>query len=536
MHNKSTIIKERLNQFMIFPGLFLVIVFTAIFLYLFITFTFGEIRRLMTMSPDDSAYFFNIANNFVNGNGFSFDGIHSTNGFQPLWQYFLIVVSYIIKGSPEQMYRFYYITQILLLILASFFYFDLVIKRFSWKVVLLSGLLYIRFVILTSVNGMESAILVLSFSAFMYFWDHLDRSCKCGTNGYLLFGILVGLIVLSRLDMVFVVVSIYFSLLLFRMGKCNIRRLLLISFGIAIILMPYLLYNYLIFGRVMPISGALKSSFPNINNPINIFFAGWLPTGIAFASLIYILRMAYKNNKKKDAFDSYEMFTFSLSFAVILHFIYTVLFVNWAVFSWHFIPYYFLVPLIIYEPVELIFKSMKKTIIKTAYLFLLLLFSSVLLIHIFRLYQVPLDHSFNVASYDAALWVRRNTNVDDIFAMKDAGIFGYFSKRRVINLDGVVNNFKYQQILKDQKLNEYLKTEGVTFFVQHAMWNTKDVTNGNYRILRLNFISHLYQTISDDLVLRKDDEVYRFHYFDGPYETAFIIWNLNQKGHHSHYP
>jgi hypothetical protein len=81
--------------------------------------------------------------------------------------------------------------------------------------------------------------------------------------------------------------------------------------------------------------------------------------------------------------------------------------------------------------------------------------------------------------------VKQNTNSNDVFAMKDAGHFGYFSERNTINLDGLVNNFEYQEILKEKHLNAYLKNNKVKYFVQHAVWDREDITSGNYDTLEI---------------------------------------------------
>jgi len=44
---------------------------------------------------------------------------------------------------------------------------------------------------------------------------------------------------------------------------------------------------------------------------------------------------------------------------------------------------------------------------------------------------------------DAARWLRDNTKDDDAAAAFNAGIIGYYSGRRVVNLDGAVNNAAY---------------------------------------------------------------------------------------------
>ena len=147
---------------------------------------------------------------------------------------------------------------------------------------------------------------------------------------------------------------------------------------------------------------------------------------------------------------------------------------------------------------------------------------------VFNMYVLDsgIRSNWNVESYKASQWALQKTERSDIFAMKDAGHFSYFSNRQVINLDGLVNSFEFQEILKDKNLNNYFKDNSVKYIVQHAVWNRDDITDGEYESTELNFISHKYSLISDNITVHKKDEAYRSElYFDGEYRTVFLIWN-----------
>lgn len=111
-----------------------------------------------------------------------------------------------------------------------------------------------------------------------------------------------------------------------------------------------------------------------------------------------------------------------------------------------------------------------------------------------------------------------------------------------------VNNLEYQEALKEQRLNEYLRAKGAQYLVQHAFipndinlrtvvytsqnplqasTDVEAVITGNYEQLRLQYRSQLYRTMSDPITLRRQDEVYRSepHYVDS-YRTVLVIWKL----------
>ena len=114
--------------------------------------------------------------------------------------------------------------------------------------------------------------------------------------------------------------------------------------------------------------------------------------------------------------------------------------------------------------------------------------------------------------------------------MTDAGVFGYFSNRQVINLDGIVNSVEYQKVLRSQKINSYFEELGVDYFIQHRMLDreeAEDVIAGNYEFLSISIYSHLYSTFSDEIVLSKENEVFRFPYYEGTRYTVYLIWKLD---------
>lgn len=140
--------------------------------FLSVFFLTAPIQRVLTVIPDDSAYYFKIAENASAGDGLTFDGINRTNGFQPLWLYMLVPVYAAIHRPPETMYRIFLVLQVLLLAGAALLL-NAVLPRFvSRRAALLGLVLYILFVFVPAANGMESAILVfLLVAAFFYGWS-----------------------------------------------------------------------------------------------------------------------------------------------------------------------------------------------------------------------------------------------------------------------------------------------------------------------------------------------------------------------------
>jgi hypothetical protein len=494
------------------------------------------VPRLLTIVPDDAAYYFKIAENASAGRGLTFDGLNRTNGFQPLWLAVLVPVYAVHRGGPETMFRIFLLMQIALLTAAAVLLHGLLARFYRQSVAFAGGLLFLFAVFLPAVNGMESAILV--FCIALVFRDAARSAVVVGGSGkrHARFGILLGLAVLARLDVIFAPVVVG-AACLFRMAReregrgAAARRFIGLAAGVAAVVGPYLAFNLVSFGGVMPISGMLKSSFPSID------FSGSAAAGLGRRGLFGIVLAAgylawfgarygelRRNLSGRLAFQSAMALAAA---AALLHFLHTMLFMKWAVFGWHFIPYALLGCLVACEPLQRVFPGDLAGTRRAAYALVVAVVLGAGLFGAIRSFDRPLDRSWCVASYDAALWARRETPASAVFAMKDAGNFGYFSCRATVNLDGVVNGLAYQRALRDKALKEYLAGLGVGYLVQHAFWERPDVLAGSYGELRMRFHSRLYGVDSDEIAVRRSDEVYRSRpYFDGPYETVFLVWKL----------
>jgi hypothetical protein len=111
--------------------------------------------------------------------------------------------------------------------------------------------------------------------------------------------------------------------------------------------------------------------------------------------------------------------------------------------------------------------------------------------------------------------------------MKDAGFFGYFSERRTINADGLVNDYTFQQRLRRGELARYLCENRVRYLVQQVPADRGDVLAGAYDCWPWRNYSQLYGVYSDPILLCRKQEVYRSPFYrSGSIRSRFIIWKL----------
>jgi len=141
--------------------------------------------------------------------------------------------------------------------------------------------------------------------------------------------------------------------------------------------------------------------------------------------------------------------------------------------------------------------------------------------------------------YHAALWAKTHTPPDAVFGMTDAGIFGYYSERRVVNLDGVVNNREYQRYLRNRQLKAYFLRQGIEYLVVYVVPDSPRfptpsrqgdpwaaIYRGQYREFRFAYYARMYgDTPSDEIRLLSEDEVYRERHLKG----MLVIWRVRRE-------
>lgn len=507
-------------------------------LYFCMTFALqSDVRRLLVLIVDDASYYFTAARNLAAGLGLTFDGIHPTNGFHPLWL-LLLVPLFLAHGTPETMIRLVVLLQAVLLSVAYLVFWHIQSKSFSSRTAALTGILFACFVFLPSVNGMESALLVLLITMLHAYGSYLAQKQPAWSHVAVL-GILIGCVILTRLDMIFVALYLFLwfaNRCLFREVRPKaVARVLVCGLAVVVVVGPYLAFNFLEFGDVMPISGALKSSFPHSSlGPYTlprlaaIGSVNLVSAGLAICWSVWTLIRSARSRPASDP-PSHAMATSILAWTIATHFMYTIVFMKNDTFGWYFVLYPLFAIFLVTGPIDRMIKSRHTRTQQALYpsLAAVLMIALIGRIHTRELF--PQNGQWHTPVYNAAVWAREHTPPEAIFAMSDCGHFAFFSLRRVINLDGLMNDRAFQSTLAEHRLNEYLRQNAVSFLVQHAVHGREDVIGGDYDSLALPFPSRMFQGLGDSVRVRKQSEVYRSpRFFDGRYPAILVIWSMGR--------
>jgi hypothetical protein len=227
----------------------------------------------------DAFYYLAIARNSLHTAFYSFDGVHPTNGFHPVWEYLLCRAMRLNLLRPDNpfitLHRLYIgnlaILSVAWALLSAFcarhlrrkwLAFLAVCPGFLWFAVALTASQYLAN--WAYLNGMESSVELLflglalaSFSIERTATFRLPLSMFC-----------FGLMVLSRLDDVFLLLPVLVLVWRSHGGAARRRVAAAIAMPIAMIV-AYVIYNRISVGVFLPTSGSVKAGLSISENLMN---------------------------------------------------------------------------------------------------------------------------------------------------------------------------------------------------------------------------------------------------------------------------
>jgi hypothetical protein len=105
----------------------------------------------------------------------------------------------------------------------------------------------------------------------------------------------------------------------------------------------------------------------------------------------------------------------------------------------------------------------------------------------------------------AADWVRNNTDVSDRIGSWNAGTFGYFSHRSVVNLHGLVNDADYfRRVIERNDLEGYLRSERIAWLADQACGADSRPagylaqTKSEHLDAEFDLVAHFFRAAADD--------------------------------------
>jgi len=459
--------------------------------------------------PDDAFYYLLTADRISNGQNITFDGFTLSNGYHPLWLFFLVPV-YFLPGRSLPLHVA--LTTSALMDVAGAAMVALAVKRLTDNsraaLAALALYLFLPQNIFASVSGMESSLTELLLAALLLsVVTAIRRPPHARTRLYALIALLGGLMSLARTDSIPVFGAALVILWLHESGPRRWSAPLGVGAAGAVIAVPWVIWNLTVFGSVVPVSaqssGYLLRQWYLAANP-GAGLLDQLGQGLSYGRYTFLERLP-------DLYSPGRPFVIAVLGGLLFLTLYLAAFaddsvlakvrrqlvvaglpvvamiailvvnatVRWLVREWYFawgVPAVMLlggVAAALFEDSLLLAMSivrrsralltLGREVVALSLIYgVLAVFAAVTFAHAARdAWRVGL-YPFQMDSLRAAAWLRANTGTDDRVASFNAGAIGYFSDRTVVNIDGVVNPDAYHA-LRDHRLLSYLREVGVDY-------------------------------------------------------------------------
>lgn len=481
---------------------------------------------------DDSFYYLQVARNVARGLGSTFDLVEPTNGYHPLWMLCLVPCMWITGGHPEWAVRAGLLVSALLGLGALLLTRSLLRRERGEWAAAAALLLFAwpRFFGLT-VNLLESTLELLLLLLLVRDALQPDRGGRTSGRAAMT-GLLLGALCLARLDAVFLVAAWG----LIELGRRAWKRIVVAGATCALLVAPYLAWNLATFGHLLPVSGAVKSTFPQPHLHLE-----YLREFKEFTLLAAVGVGFFAASLRRGASPWVRALGW-LGLGGALHFAWTMVFMGWGVDRWHFVH---LVPLALLGLPWLADRALDRwggpagsggadgarTARLASFLRGGMIVLAVLAAVALQAYSLARRGERHLdAARRSAEWARDQLPADAVYAMTDAGVFAWFSGREVINLDGLINNYRYQEALRDARLDSYLRERGVGFFFDQYAYGQADLIAGRYAERRIRIWYFPERKVAGEFVLRREDEVARWEVRSSPYamapaeENVLVLW------------
>jgi len=467
----------------------------------------GPEERLAYLLYDDAYYYIGVAHHLAEGSGSTFDGINATNGYHPLWCWLLVPVVALAESPGAGVRAVGLLWYGLAAASALALWWALRRRSGSAGAVLAAALFGLHPLValnLSRPNGLETPLYALLLALFLGVWERIGR------RRMLLAGLLLGTVILSRLDAGMLSLAAALQLLTSGLRRHEIRtalvRVTVLAVGASALVVPVLAWNAWRFGSPMPISERAVQVYAeqvrqDLGGPGDsrywrrrawhalesvpvqmareatgetaILRPLWRQGKLAGAGFLLLLvagTVAAIRRRAAGRDPTGDLLTL-LALTCALHYTaYMIWF--WAGGERGFRLYYFMPESMLAAVVVgtlaggLLDRGVRRTAwrraLATAGIASLALF--LVSVTATRFAQTR-DDPGPLAERRRYGWIRHNLPEEAVLATTDAGRLGYFCGRPVVNLDGLINDQHFLVALREKKIAGYVFDSPITHLV-----------------------------------------------------------------------
>ncbi len=446
-----------------------------------------DLPRLMdNFTIDDTYLYLQVAWNVGMGEGFTFDGIHRTNGFQPLWLFCMVPLSVLfrepilfLRASLGLCALFNLGTTVMLYRIGS----RLDGRRVSLP--LLAGWIWMLSTWKPFLSAMETSLYLLIFTIF------LDRLLRDRVPPLRL-SLLAGLLVLCRLDAVVFAGAGLAAAWLSTSRPRSWKQVLRLGLPLLLILAAYLGWNLVSFEHHLPVSGRVKTIYhqqelgPDYLGKVHVekTFSTWFRKAANSASRTVSapLETLFPRQKvfKQRWFCLAALCCCLLAarwrwrlglvaLAGLLHMMIMAASIGrFAGLAWYYAPLMVMVLIGLAVALARLAALLPNKLAPLGMLLLAAACGLSVWTAVERMTEVPDPNNLYQRRYRMARWMARELPPDAVVGSWNAGQLAFFSGLAVVNLDGLVNDQAYARRLQEQlPVMDYVRSEGIGFIADY---------------------------------------------------------------------
>jgi hypothetical protein len=419
---------------------------------------------------DDGFFYPQIARFIVHGQGSTFNGIVPTNGYHPLWMLVCVVAAWLTPSSGALIQILTTVQDLLLAGSVALIALIARTSRLRGAALAIVPLLFFGTVLgmwrLLEAN-LSLALQLTTLVVVVPVFPDLQR--RLGAWRAPLLGVLLGLVMLARLDLVFFAITVLLyellrkedesSTLVSRLLACFVQGVVM-----SLVLAPYLLWNWTHFHHLLPISGAIKSSFPHVQH--------WSLAPFMYPVALAILLNASLLLRRERT--SFHRLCLLSAAAAALHMMYTISFGQMA--PWYLTTGYLTVAFCVIWITDAILTRAPALawaeptlagIIFLAFLCLasLRLVSNFTYTHL-RTGQLSFNGSYREAKRALGEKLDQALPPGSRIMIFDApGGVAFYSHQAILPVDGLISDYAYNREVVQDTLTGYLAKEHIDYFL-----------------------------------------------------------------------
>jgi hypothetical protein len=465
---------------------------------------------------DDGYYYLKIAQSIAQGRGSTFDGAGLTNGYHPLWLLILVPVFWAAPGPASANFGAALLQMFFFAASVAMVYVTVRLDARRLTAVLAASV-WVLFAYPYSLSGVEFSLHAFLVTTTAYYYlSRFARAQAPGPGSYLLLGALCSMTILARLDTLLLAASIGIFLLAreWQAGGTAGRFLRLTAFGLPVLFtcLAYAGANVLLFGHAVPVSGQVKLSWSEyllshdpiyssqgwlaakwdllvaplwslfqVRHPSAAFFPLILAVGSFGVTALGLIGLSLAGTRYRESRIRRQVQRLGpfLLFSIMSYLSYVILFhAQLSFVPWYYVIQPWLAVMLISYLAELALPVQNSTGLShlaSGRLRQLALAAAVVLVCGIPLYTVRAlwtsGTEGNLPSnydplFETAQWLKTNLPPDAVVGSWNAGMIGYFSGRRVFNLDGLANSWDFYA-RGQYDLCAYWERNGITYLADY---------------------------------------------------------------------